>query len=94
MQYFILFYETVENYVERRAPFRDIHLSLAISALNRGEIVMGGAFDDPADSVAIVFYVKDKSVIEKFVKDDPYVQEGLIQKWWIRPWKVVVGPGK
>lgn len=91
MKYYILFYETVENYVEKRSPYRTVHLANAKAAVDRGEIVMGGAFDEPADSVAIIFKVNDTSIITKFVEEDPYVQKGLISKWWIRPWNVVVG---
>ncbi len=29
MPYFLLFYETVDNYVEKRAPYRAQHLELA-----------------------------------------------------------------
>lgn len=91
MKYYILFYETVENYVEKRAPYRSVHLANAKAAVDRGEIIMGGAFDEPADGVAIVFKVNEISIITNFVEEDPYVQNGLISKWWIRPWNVVVG---
>jgi hypothetical protein len=39
----------------------------------------------------LIFRVKDKSVIEEFVDKDPYVKNGLIAKWEIREWTVVIG---
>jgi uncharacterized protein YciI len=89
--YYLLFYDYAENAVERRAPHREAHLKLAREWLDRGELVMGGAFADPVDGAALLFQVKDQSVIEGFVKKDPYVASGLVTAWRIRPWTVVVG---
>ena len=89
--YFLLFYDVVDDYVNQRAPFRKDHLQLAREAEARGDLLLGGAFDDPADGAALVFRGGDRSIVEDFVKKDPYVQNGLVKKWRIRDWKVVVG---
>src|SRR6267143_3697368 len=91
MNYYALFYEVVDNFVARRAPFRQEHLRLANEARERGEIVFAGALADPADRALIVFHVDDKSKVESFARNDPYVQNGLVKKWEVRPWNVVVG---
>jgi uncharacterized protein YciI len=51
----ILYYEEVDDYVERRAQFRQQHLELARKAQQRGELVMGGALADPVDGAILVF---------------------------------------
>jgi uncharacterized protein YciI len=89
--YFILTYVTVEDYVTRRAPFRSAHLALAREYHERGFLVMGGALADPADKAVLVFRCQDKSVVEDFVRQDPYVQNGLIVSWEVREWTVVIG---
>jgi uncharacterized protein YciI len=89
--YYLLLYDYVENIVERRAPHREEHLRLAEGLRERGELVMGGALADPADGAVIVFRTTDASVVEDFVRKDPYVVNGLVTRWRIRPWKVVVG---
>ncbi len=89
--YFILFYHTVDNYVERRAPFREQHIVYANAAHARGELVMGGALAEPADSAVLVFQGEEASVAEEFAKNDPYVINGLITAWSVRPWMVVIG---
>jgi hypothetical protein len=89
--YYILFYKTVDNYVEKRAPFREEHLALARQAHENGELVLGGALDEPADAAILVFKGERPEVAEAFVKNDPYVKNGLIAEWSIRPWKVVIG---
>jgi uncharacterized protein YciI/heme-degrading monooxygenase HmoA len=91
MNYYALFYEVVDDFVARRAPFRQEHLRLANKARERGEIVLAGALADPADRALIVFHVDDKSKVESFARNDPYVQNGLVKKWEVRPWNVVVG---
>jgi uncharacterized protein len=89
--YYMLFYETVDNYVERRAAYRDDHLALARAAHQRGELVMAGALADPADGAVLIFRADNADVVEQFVRQDPYVKNGLITRWRIRPWTVVIG---
>lgn len=89
--YYLLFYDTIENYVEKRAPFRAEHLALAREAHARGELLLAGALADPADGAVLVFRTPDRSAVEAFARQDPYVQNGLIRKWEVRPWTVVIG---
>jgi len=91
MNYYALFYEVVDDFVARRAPFRQEHLRLANEARERDEIVFAGALADPADRALIVFRTADKSNAEAFARKDPYVVNGLVKKWEVRPWNVVVG---
>jgi uncharacterized protein YciI len=91
MKYFVLFYYLVEDYVARRVPLREEHLALARAANRRGELLLAGALSDPADRAVFVFRVANPSVVEDFVKLDPYVLNGLVTRWEVRPWNVVVG---
>ncbi|MCW8805683.1 MAG: YciI-like protein [Ignavibacteriaceae bacterium] len=91
MNYFALIYHFVDDYMERRAQFREEHLKMAKGLNKRGELLLGGAFADPPDKALLVFRVADKSVVEDFVAKDPYVKNGLAKKWEIRPWTVVIG---
>ena len=89
--YFVLLYDYVENIIERRAPFREQHLGHARAAQERGELVLGGAFSDVPDGAVIVFRAKDQSAVEDFARRDPYVMNGVVTKWRVRPWNVVIG---
>jgi uncharacterized protein len=91
MNYYALIYETVDDYVARRAEFRELHLRIAREVRERGDLVLAGAFDDPVDRALLVFRVDDRSTVEEFARKDPYVVNGLVKKWEVRPWKVVVG---
>jgi uncharacterized protein len=89
--YFALIYETVDDYVARRAQFRSAHLELAREAHARGELLLAGAFSDPVDRALLVFRAADASTVEHFARRDPYVTSGLVRKWEVRRWTVVIG---
>jgi uncharacterized protein YciI len=91
MNYYALIYYLANDYMERRPQFREEHLKLATESNQRGEMILAGAFSDPPDKALLIFHVTDKSVIEDFVNKDPYVNNGLIAKWEIRAWTVVIG---
>lgn len=91
MKYFLLFYDYGPDVVERRAPFRDEHLGLAREAVSRGELLLGGAYADPVDGAVLVWHTADSAPVERFVASDPYVKNGVVTRWRIRPWTVVIG---
>ena len=91
MPYFALFYDVVDNFIARRAPFRDEHLLLARQAQRRGEIVLAGALADPANAALIIFRGPSPEAAASFAQADPYVRNGLVKHWKVRPWSVVVG---
>lgn len=87
----MLRYELVADYIARRAPLRGEHLALARAAAERGELRLGGALDEPPDAALLVFTGEDPGAAEAFARADPYVREGLVTRWTVRPWRVVVG---
>ncbi len=89
--YYMLLYDVVDNFIERRAGFRDAHLQLAREAHERGELLLAGALADPVDGAALVFTTEDRSVAERFAQNDPYVTGGLVNGWRVREWNVVIG---
>lgn len=91
MNYYALFYDVVDDYVARRLQYRDEHFQLARQAQERGELVLGGALTDPVDRALIVFRGADRSVAEEFARKDPYVRHGLVVRWEVRSWAVVIG---
>jgi len=92
VNYFALFYdELVEDFVNRRAPFREEHLRLARESFGRGQIQLAGALADPADGALLIFRAETAQVAEDFAKNDPYVRNGLVKGWHVRRWSVVIG---
>jgi uncharacterized protein YciI len=91
MAYFALFYEVVDDFVNRRLPYREEHLKLARDAYARGDLVLAGALAQPADGALLVFRGEQPTAAESFARHDPYVINGLVLRWHVRPWTVVVG---
>jgi uncharacterized protein YciI len=93
VNYYALFYDVVDEFVARRALYREEHLRLAREAHRRGELLLAGALSDPADRALLVFRAPDRSLAEDFARHDPYVTNGLVTSWEVRPWAVVIGNG-
>ena len=91
--HYLLFYVPVADFQERRQPFRAAHLHHAREAVSRGELVLGGAFANPTDGAVILFRGESSAAAEQFAKSDPYVLNGVVQRWYVREWTTVVGAG-
>jgi uncharacterized protein YciI len=91
--HFALFYEIVENFAEKRMPYRDRHLAKVKEAHGDGRLVLAGAFAEPVDGALLVFRGQSPEVAEEFAKADPYVTSGLVTKWRVRHWTTVIGDG-
>lgn len=91
MQHFLLIYHLAHDYSGRRQEFRSPHLRLAWEAQERGELMLGGAVGDPPTQAILVFAGESDSAARRFVLADPYVKNGLVQRWEIHPWQTVVG---
>jgi uncharacterized protein YciI len=88
--FYMLIYDVVDNYVERRSVLREEHLKLASEYAERGILILGGALADPVDQAVLVFEAESTAPIESFIARDPYVQNGLIRSHRIRPWTVAI----
>ncbi|KQW94003.1 hypothetical protein ASC94_15790 [Massilia sp. Root418] len=89
--HYVLFYDYSADYMERRAQFRDGHLKLAWDSHARGELQLGGVLAEPVDGAMFWFKADSPAVVEAFVAADPYVANGLVTGWRIRPWMTVAG---
>jgi uncharacterized protein len=90
--HYLLFYDLVGDYVTRRQPHRAAHLRYARPFVERGELLLAGALAEPADRAVLLFESKTPAVAEAFAAGDPYVLQGLVTGWRVRPWTTVVGP--
>jgi len=90
--HYLLIYDVVPDYVERRGQFRDQHLRLAWQASDRGEIILAGALGNPVDGAALLFSGDSAEVARNFARNDPYVKNGLVTRWQVREWTTVAGP--
>ena len=89
--HYLLFYDVVPDYATKRMPYRGSHLAYAQQAVDRGELILGGALANPVDASILLFRASSPEIVEKFARDDPYVRNGIVTKWRVREWTTVVG---
>jgi uncharacterized protein YciI len=82
----VLFYEYVDDIVDRRAPHREAHLA---RFRETDTVVMAGALGDPPSGALIVFRGAAPEEVEAFALNDPYVLAGLVTGWRVERWSVV-----
>ena len=90
MKYVVL-YESAPD-VARRAPvYMDAHVARWRQFQQRGELLMIGTFSNPQDEGSMGIFTT-RAAAEAFVKDDPFVLNGVVQAYHIREWREVLWP--
>ncbi len=97
VKHFLLTYTLAPGYLERRAAFRTAHLAWARAAVERGELLLGGAVagmgGEAPEQALLLFAGEDAGAAEAFARADPYVANGLVTAWRVLEWVTVVGDG-
>uniref|UniRef100_A0A7S0JI27 YCII-related domain-containing protein n=1 Tax=Calcidiscus leptoporus TaxID=127549 RepID=A0A7S0JI27_9EUKA len=88
----LLLYSYCENAIEARQPFRASHLAACTAAIQRGELLLGGALAEPVDGAILLFTTSKAS--EAFAQADPYVLNGVVTGWSVRQWSITVSAVK
>jgi len=89
--YYALHYTLAKNYMEKRTAYRALHFAHISPYFDRGQLLMGGAYDDISQGALLIFKVDDKTKLEEFAKNDPYVINGVVVSWRINQWNVAIG---
>jgi len=90
--HYLLIYDVVDDYVTRRVPLRAAHIGYARQSIARGDLVLGGALNNPPDGAVLLFRGSSPAAAEQFAQNDPYVINGLVKNWRVREWTTVLGP--
>lgn len=89
----VLEYTYADDYLETREQYRGVHLKAAWEAVERGELLLGGAVGDGPFTGLLIFTGENPLEAAKaFAAADPYVTGGVVTSWTARPWMTVVGP--
>ncbi len=90
--HYLLFYEKVPGFEKLQKPFLHAHRDHVLAAAGNGDLVLAGSFGMPNDGAALLLFEADSlEEVEDFAKRDPYVTGGIVGKWSIRTWDLVVG---
>ena len=92
MKHFLLIYEYVPDYLDKRTPYRPAHFAAAKAAEARGDLFLAGACTDEGTPLGVlVFVAASRHVVEAFAQADPYVLHGIVASWSVREWTTVIG---
>jgi uncharacterized protein YciI len=88
----VLEYTYADHYLQTREQYRSDHLRLGWEAVERGELLLGGAVGDGPFTGLLIFAGDNALEAAKaFAAADPYVTGGVVNSWTARPWTTVLG---
>ena len=91
-KWWTLRYTYVDGMIDKRTPHRPGHISLAKEFSANGYLIAGGAYNTtPSPTGGLFIFKSTKSVVEDFVKKDPYNEAKLLTSVEIDEYNLVVG---
>jgi uncharacterized protein YciI len=82
----VLEYTYADNYLETREKYRPVHLTAALEAVERGELLLGGAVGDGPYTGLLIFAGENAlGAAQAFAAADPCVLNGVVTSWTARP---------
>ena len=91
MSKYVVFYESAPNVADNAPPHLAAHVARWKQFQDSGELLMIGTFGNPQDEGSMAVFTS-REAAEAFVKDDPFVLNGVVQSWTIREWREAIWP--
>jgi uncharacterized protein YciI len=88
---YVLQYDYVADVFEKRKPHREAHLAMISKQTKAGNVVLAGAVDNPPTGGLLIFRNLSQNDVEQLAKQDPYVINGVVKKYTIKPYMAVLG---
>jgi uncharacterized protein len=86
---YVLLYESADDVLAKAPAHFAAHKQRIDTFHQRGELLMVGTFADPqADGSMSVF--RSREAAEEFVRDDPFVVNGVVKAWRILEWNEIL----
>jgi uncharacterized protein len=85
---YVLLYDAAADMARARELF-PAHRAKWQEYVTRGELLLIGPFSDPRQGAMGVFATREAA--EEFVRNDPFVLEGVVKKWELREWREAIG---
>jgi uncharacterized protein len=86
MQRYVVFYESAADVMSKAPPVYPRHLARLKEFRDRGDLLLVGTFGEAEGSMAVF---ASRAAAEEFVRDDPFVNEGVVKAWTLREWDEV-----
>ena len=88
---YVMTYRAVEDFLPLAQKNYPAHSARVDEFAQRGDLLMVGTFDEPMNGEAMgVFTTREAA--EEFIAGDPFVVNGVVAQWTVRPWNEVLQP--
>ena len=84
----VVFYETAPDGLPKAATYFPAHKARLDQFAERGTLLMVGTWANPAEGALAIFTTRDAA--EEFVKDDPFVLNGVVSKVTLKDWNEIL----
>jgi uncharacterized protein len=81
----VVFYESAPDVLEKAPLHFAAHKAHFQAFVERGELLAIGPFSDPREGSMAVFTTREAA--EAFVRDDPFVLNGVVARHTIKDWR-------
>ena len=87
----MLFYESADDVLSKAPAHFPAHKARLDDFHARGELLMVGTFGNPQEEGSMAIF-RTRDAAEEFVREDPFVLNGVVRDWQIREWDEVLVP--
>ncbi|HEX2127053.1 MAG TPA: YciI family protein [Thermoleophilaceae bacterium] len=88
---YVLFYESADDVLSKAPTHFPAHRARLDDFHARGDLLMVGTFGDPQEEGSMAIFTT-REAAEEFVREDPFVLNGVVRDWHIREWDEVLAP--
>jgi uncharacterized protein len=88
---YVMTYRAVEDFLPLAQQHGPAHVARLHEFRDRGVLLMVGTFDEPMNGDAMGVFTS-REAAEEFIAGDPFVVNGVVAEWAVRPWNEVLQP--
>ena len=88
---YVLFYESADDVLSKAPAHFPAHKARLDDFHARGDLLMVGTFGHPQEEGSMAIFTT-REAAEEFVREDPFVLNGVVRDWYIREWDEVLAP--
>jgi uncharacterized protein YciI len=82
---YVLLYESAEDVLAKAPAHFEAHSARGQEFYERGSLLAYGPFGDPQAQGSMAIFTS-REAAEEFVREDPFVLNGVVSGWQIREW--------
>ncbi len=82
---YVMTYECVPDFESLPDTYFQAHLAYLRDFAEGGQLLMIGPLQEPFNGDALAVFTSSQAA-EQFVAGDPFVENGVVKTWTIRPW--------